>query len=240
MAAADTPQAPAGPTVIVGADGLATLHVDQQPLAWVVERIAEQAKWPELLERAAAAKGVATQQPATAAPAVEAVADAGGPTAQRSRTVLAAMQRGTEPERWQALSDARTESVAVSDEQLRHIYETDASDRVRLEALESAVNLRDGDPQAQRKLLEVAQYVPNAAVQAEARRRLAEIDESQRMHERVLAMRLAAREQRQQAVQAQSSPLQQQAQQTGQGPQSPQSPQSQQSQQSQQPQQATQ
>jgi len=176
--------APAGPPLIaVSTDGLVTLRVEQQPLDWVLEQIALQAGYGDLRERVRPAAGAApasTGAP-SAAPTYESVCiEAPVVTAAEARRLFAAIERGSEAERFEGLLTAVSSSITVPDELLKSMIETDASERVRLVALERYLEPRGGDPAALRTALEAALVVPNAAVQQEARRRLDELTESER------------------------------------------------------------
>jgi hypothetical protein len=94
--------------------------------------------------------------------------------------LFAAIERGSEAERFEGLLTAVSSSITVPDGLLKSMLETDASERVRLVALERYLEPRSGDPAALRTALEAALYVPNAAVQRESRRRLDELVESER------------------------------------------------------------
>jgi hypothetical protein len=93
--------------------------------------------------------------------------------------LLQAIERGSEPERFDGLLRARSDGVTVPEQTLRSLYETDASERVRLAAFESYLELR-ADPREVRQVLEAALYLPGAAIQREARRRLDELHEMER------------------------------------------------------------
>jgi hypothetical protein len=131
--------APAPPLIAVSSDGQVTLRFEQQPLEWVLEQIALQTGYGDLHERvrpagaAASASTGATRVPpthesmCTEAPVV-AAADA--------RRLFAAIERGSEDERFEGLLTAVSSSITVPDELLKSMFETDASERVRLVALE--------------------------------------------------------------------------------------------------------
>jgi hypothetical protein len=171
--AAGTP----APLIVVASDGTATLRVEQQPLEWVLEQIAQQSGWGDVRARAAAAPRTA---PDEAAPLpVEAVcADPSTISPADSRRTLQAIEHGSESDRFDGLLQAGAEGTVVPEAMLRTLVEIDPSERVRLMALERIAELRSGEPDALRTTLEAALYVPNAAVQQEARRRLDELRES--------------------------------------------------------------
>lgn len=171
-----TARADPGPVIVVASDGNVTLRVEQQPLEWVLEQIARQGGWTDA-GRFALAKTSRSDPTGTAV----ACAETPPLTPAQTQKLLQSIQHGSEPDRFQGLLQARSDGVAVSDEVLKVLYETDASDRVRLLAFESYLEPRAGDGATLRRALESALYVPNGAVQQEARKRLDELIESERV-----------------------------------------------------------
>lgn len=166
------------PQIVIASDGNATIHVEQQPLAWVLEQIARQSGWSDVHARAtpAAASGVvATGSDATAD--VVFVAEAPRDEAQ----VLQAISRGSETDRFDGLMAARSSGIALTDELLKTVFESDASERVRLAAFETYLEGHGGDPAAVRSALTAALYVPNPAIQRDARQRLDALEDSERI-----------------------------------------------------------
>lgn len=166
------------PQFIIASDGNATIHVEQQPLAWVLEQIARHSGWSDVHARAtpAAASGVPaglTEAPAEVVAAAEAPRD--------EAVVLQAISRGSETDRFDGLMAARSSGIALSDDLLKTVFESDASERVRLAAFETYLEGRSGDTSLLRGALSAALYVPNPAIQREARQRLDELDESERI-----------------------------------------------------------
>lgn len=176
--------APAGqPLIAVSTDGLVTLRVEQQPLDWVLEQIASQTGYGDLNERvrpAGAAASASTGAPSVASTHESMCIEAPVVAAADAQRLFAAIERGSEAERFEGLLTAVSSSITVPDELLKSMLETDASERVRLVALERYLEPRGGDPAALRTALEAALHVPNAAVQQDARRRLDELMESER------------------------------------------------------------
>lgn len=172
--------APIGqPLIAVSTDGLVTLRVEQQPLDWVLEQMALQTGYGDLRERvrpAVASTGAPLEAPPHESLCIEAPAGA----AADARQLFAAIERGSEAERFEGLMTTVSSSLTVPDALLKSMFETDASERVRLLALERYLEPRSGDPAALRAALEAAQLVPDAAIQHEARRRLDELTESER------------------------------------------------------------
>lgn len=167
-----------GTTIAVAADGNVTLRVEQQPLDWVLEQLAQQSGRSDLrtLVRAAAAHPPAPSvSAAVVCPETPAVRPA------EAAALLQAIQRGSEADRYQGLLQARSEGVAVPDETLKVLYETDGSDSVRLLAFENYLETRTGDTEVLHRVLESALNVPNAAIQREAKRRLDDLNEGLRI-----------------------------------------------------------
>lgn len=172
------------PLIEVSTDGQVTLRVEQQPLDWVLEQIALQTGSGDLRERVWPT-GVAATSASTGASSVapkpeSLCAEAPGIAAADARRLFAAIERGSEAERFEGLQTAISSSITVPDELLKSMFETNASERVRLLAFERYLEPRGGEPAALRSALEAALYVPNVAVQQAARRHLDELTESAR------------------------------------------------------------
>jgi hypothetical protein len=171
--------------IAVSADGQVTLRVEQQPLDWVLEQIAQQSGWADVRERARpAARPLEASAKAAGAPADETEAvcfdSAGARPADAART-MAAIERGSESDRFDGLLQARADSLVVPSTTLKSIYETDASESVRLLAFETWLEANADRRDAVRDALDAALLLPSAAVQREARRRLDELNESERV-----------------------------------------------------------
>jgi len=158
------------PTIALAPDGKVTLHVDGEPLQWVLAEIDRQAgaavaTSPDRADHADSPRriGAATEAACSVARAPEA------------QDVVARVLRGTETERYDTLVQARS-GGAVSEDTLRTLYQSDASPRVRLLAFEYAQEATEGDPAARRAELEAARLLPDAVVAQEAARRLEAMD----------------------------------------------------------------
>jgi len=173
--------------IAVTDDGIATLRVEQQLLEWVLEEIAKQRGWPDLKQRTVAAKpadlDTAAGQSDPSCPNPLAAAQA--------TKLLKKIERGSELDRYDGLLQARSKGVSVPDDMLKTMFETDASERVRLLAFEGYLEARTGDADATRTALEAALYVPSSSLQGEAQRRLDEMVESERID--ALSVQRAAR-----------------------------------------------
>ena len=164
---------PAAPLIAVASDGNVTLRIDQQPLEWVLEQIALQAGDAKVRGGAAA-----IEPPSPMEPSCRELARVGR---IEPETLLQEIERGTEEQRVQGLLDARFAGVVVPDEKLKTLFETDASDRVRLQAFESYLERQSGDNAVLRRTLEAAVLIPSSAIQREARARLAELSDTERI-----------------------------------------------------------
>ncbi|WP_280154824.1 hypothetical protein [Piscinibacter sp. XHJ-5] len=164
------------PLIAVASDGSVTLRVEQQSLEWVLEEISRQSGWADVKARArpAAVGGTAP------AAADEAVACTPPPSPIEVGRTLQAIERGSEAERFEGLMKARSAGLLVDERTLQSLFETDASERVRVAAFESYLEWRGDRPAALREALESALYVPSAAIQQEARQRLQEVQEMER------------------------------------------------------------
>lgn len=178
--AAPATQADAGATILVSGDGNVTLRVEQQPLEWVLEQIAAQSGWRDVKARAHATPASSSGS-ITSTAASDCAETAPLLTAAQAERLLKSIEHGSEAERYEGLLQARSDGAAVPDEMLKVLYETDASPRVRLLAFEDYLEPRSGDDTALRRALQAALYLPDEAIQREARQRLDELDESARI-----------------------------------------------------------
>jgi hypothetical protein len=199
-AVAPAPQRRAAPLVAVAGDGNVTLHVDQQPLQWVLEQIAAQAGWPELLAPARARTAGTGASKAAAVPA-GALAPAAKPAAAASAPhdeagsactwpaprpvdaarVTHALASPHENERFDGLMLARSGGVPVPEHTLKLLIDADPSEHVRMAAFETHLEQFADRPDALRAALDAAQYAASPAIQREARTRLATLHEFERL-----------------------------------------------------------
>jgi hypothetical protein len=158
-----------------------TLRVEQQPLEWVLEQIAVQSGWSDVKARARPVASSAAAAPSpTRDTAAQSQAHCAEPAAPvDADRVLHAVAHGSEAERLLGLVQARSEGVAVPEQTLKSLVETDPSERVRIAAFDSYLERRSNRA-ALREALEAALYVPSAAIQREAMQRLAEVREMER------------------------------------------------------------
>lgn len=159
-------------------DGNVTLRVEREPLEWVISEIERQGglKW---------LPGGRLPQPqptsATPHPTSDACTDMPPRDRQGEERLLRTIRQGSDTDRFTGLLQARDESLPLPGTLLKTLFETDASDSVRLLAFEAYLEAEALQPAALRSALESALYVPNAGVQQEARRRLDELAERERI-----------------------------------------------------------
>ena len=165
---------PAPPLIALASDGNVTLRVDQQPLEWVLEQIALQGGNVKATTTVAAVQ----QQPSSAAPSCPEVTAA---ARVDSAKLLREIQQGSEEQRVEGLLDARSNGVYVPDATLKTLFETDASERVRLHAFEAYLERQTGDNAAQRRTLEAAMLIASPVIQREAKARLNELNDMERV-----------------------------------------------------------
>lgn len=178
------------PLIAVSSDGQVTLRVEQQPLDWVLEQIALQSGHAGLRGRDGASADRTAAVPARASARQAGTHDDGGasdcfvaaetPRRDPAQT-LAAIERGSETDRYRGLLAARDDGLIVAPTTLRAIYETDLSERVRLAAFESWLEFNADRTDTVRSALESALLLPSAALQHEARRRLDELNAAERV-----------------------------------------------------------
>lgn len=168
------------PLIAVSSDGNVTLRVEQQPLEWVLEEIAKQSGRSEvrMQKTVASSPSAATDDTAPACDGVTPVPRL--PPADVAR-LMHAIERGSESDRFDGLLQARGDAITVPQATLRTMYETDASERVRLAAFETWLEVNGDRPDATRSALEAALLLPSEALQREARRRLDELNDSERV-----------------------------------------------------------
>ncbi|WP_157271438.1 hypothetical protein [Azohydromonas aeria] len=174
---------PLTPAVVVSSDGLASLHVERMPVEWVLAQIARQHPKGALLPSPAGSRPAPAATAGTRAqPAFvpECAATAYASPAQAER-LLQRVRLGTEEDRAQGLLQARDLGLTVPAATLKTLFETDASERVRLLAFEQYLEATSGDTSAVREALQAALYVPSAAIQREAQRRLDELTQGERI-----------------------------------------------------------
>ncbi len=178
--AAPTPVPDTTPLIVVASDGNATLRVEQQPLEWVLEQIAQQSGWSDVHERVRAARPGDAAASANSAAVATTVACA-SPAPPDAAAVLRAVEQGSEAERLEGLMNARAGDLALPEPTLRRLIEHETSERVRAAAFESWLERRGERTDALRRTLEAALYLPSAAIRGEAMHRLSVLQETERL-----------------------------------------------------------
>lgn len=180
QARADTSPTQHAPLIAISDDGRATVRVEQQPLDWVLDEIARQSGRRALREPVAAAASQAAAGPGADAAAQACPEPLEPPQRADQQRVLHAIERGSESERFDGLLQARGDAIVLSSTLLKSLYETDASERVRLLAFEAWLEQNTDQPALTRGALDAALLLPGTAVPAEARRRLEELQQMER------------------------------------------------------------
>lgn len=168
------------PLVAVSSDGQVTLRVEQQPLEWVLEQIALQSGVRQTLATVRGPAAAASASEAGTSECLEAPAPA-LLVQQQVTQLLQAIRQGSEQERVDGLMQAREGAVALPDDALKTLFETDASEHVRLRAFEAYLERRSGSIEEMRSALQAAQFVPSAAIQAEAKAQLQQLQDYERI-----------------------------------------------------------
>jgi hypothetical protein len=141
--------------------GNITLHVENQPVSWVLEQIQRQSG-QKLIQANDLPRSAASIEPASCSP-------------QRGdeEGLLAQFQKGDESERYNNLMQAHGEKIRLPEKILKTLYETDQSPQVRMLAYAYAIEGFSGDPITQRSILENARSLPDSVIAQDAEQRLA-------------------------------------------------------------------
>lgn len=169
-------QLDSGPLIVVASDGNVTLRVEQQPLEWVLEQIALQSGWTDVKERARAPAAGSAGSRAPAAGAAAPIVAAAQPM-----RLLQAIERGGEADRYAGLLKARSDGIELPDALLKSLYENDGSDRVRMLAFDAYLEPLADSPEAMHSVLQTALQASSEAIRSEAKRRIDELLESERV-----------------------------------------------------------
>lgn len=168
-----------GPLIAVASDGRVTLRVEQQPLEWVLERIAQQSGWSDVHDRARPRSAASSAMTASAVPAATTVACVGRDALVPPVDAVAvrrAIETGDERERFDALMQARSSDVDIPEHVLRALLDSGPSERVQIAALETYLERFDGQADALRQALQIAQTSPSEPVRREAGHLLEQLD----------------------------------------------------------------
>jgi hypothetical protein len=174
---ATVPRAPAagGPGAAIQpfADGTVSVHVDRVAVGWLLLELGSRGAVPEAAGPDAT-DGTVVVSESSCEPADE---DPGVDAEVLERTLA----EGTESERHGALTQALQAGIELPPELLRQTYGSDPSESVRLLAFTTYVDAVSDDRAEVRAALESGAYNGSSAVQAEAHRRLAELEQYERM-----------------------------------------------------------
>jgi hypothetical protein len=172
--AATAPQVspPAGPGAVIQrhADGTVSVHVDRVSAGWLLLELRRRGSVPDAGGPAADQGRSAVTEPSYASPAEEDSAFVDVEFLERALT------EGTETERYAALSQALQAGIDLPPELLRQAYGNDPSERVRLLAFTTHLDMVSDDRTEVRAILQSGLY-GSPAMQAEAQRRLSELEQ---------------------------------------------------------------
>lgn len=177
------------PQIVVARDGSVTLHVDQQPLTWVIEQIEAQAgpvgegacrSTPPAATQARVPRTAARLQPTEPSTSPQHAARLSASTNPGGEhaidTLIDTLQYGAEPERYRALRQAVESGVKLPDDLLRDIYEAEGSERLSQLAFEAYLEPLQDSPEGLRGALQDAQLASNRVVREDASRRLHDLE----------------------------------------------------------------
>lgn len=154
------------PFVAADAKGNITLHVEHQPISWVLEQIWLQSG-KTFIQTNHSPQSITRTESASLSPQPPLQ-----PT-QSGDELLTKIQDGDESERYDHLALAHQQKIELPKEVLKTLYETDQSPHVRLLAYTYAMETFRGDSVALRDTLENARSLPDSAIAQDADHRLA-------------------------------------------------------------------
>lgn len=177
--------------IAVASDGLVTLRVEQQPLQWVLEQVAEQARWPELAAAvgvpiaACAAAEATAATPSAAPPASHVVGSpAPAPAPRVAPPDLAQVQQliasDRESERLDGLWHARAAGLRWDETALQRLFEADPSEQVRMAAFETYLAMHADNRDVLRAALQAALHLSSPRIRHDAQLRLDALDALER------------------------------------------------------------
>lgn len=167
---------PVDSTSYIAADakGNITLHVENQPLTWVLEQIqlqsgkslTQSSHTPSTYTRSTYPQSTYTQS--TAGTELSSCS-----AQQSSEEIMTKIHEGDESERYNSLAFAQQRKIKLPEETLKALYENDQSLHVRLLAYAYAIETFSGDSIALRSTLEDARLSSDDAIANDAEHRLA-------------------------------------------------------------------
>jgi hypothetical protein len=155
------------------ADGTISVHVDRVAIGWLMSELTRKGGVPEVSGPVAADDTVAVSDPSCEP------ADGGADDVDAERLERTLVE-GTESERYAALTHALQAGVDLPPALLRQTYGSDPSESVRLLAFTTYVDSVSDDRTEVRAALQSGLYDSSSAMQAEAQRRLAELEQYER------------------------------------------------------------
>jgi hypothetical protein len=159
-------------------DGTVTINVQKRPLRWLLEEIERQGGG-----KAAGSLQTPGAQPRDTSPVLTTCNETSPApeVSDREQTqALQAIREGNENARYEALLMAKSSGAAVPEETLKSLFETDASERVRLLAFENYLEGKSASPEEMRAALQAALYNPSGTIQTEAKKLLEQLEELER------------------------------------------------------------
>ncbi len=165
-----SPPAGSGAVIQRHADGTVSVHVDRVSAGWLLLELRRRGSVPDAGRPAADHGTSAFTGPSYASPAEEGSAPVDVEFLERTLT------EGTEPERYAALSQALQAGIDLPPELLRQTYGNDPSERVRLLAFTTHLDMVSDDRTEVRAVVQSGLY-GSAAMQTEAQRRLSELEQ---------------------------------------------------------------
>lgn len=160
------------PFVAVLGDGMVSIHVDRTSVASLLHELERQgARLPSAFQESpAGVKALPSGEP-----------DATEPDSAEPERLIFALRNGTEDDRQAALMRARELSIDLPAGLLRQTFESDSAESVRVIAFTTYLDTATSDTESIREALTSGTFNSSAAVQAEARSRLAEFESYQEL-----------------------------------------------------------
>lgn len=155
--------------IAADAKGNITLHVENQPLTWVLEQI--QLQSGKSLTQSSHTRSTSTQSTYTQSTAGTELSSCSAQ--QSSEEIMTKIHEGDESERYNSLAFAQQRKIKLPEETLKALYENDQSLHVRLLAYAYAIETFSGDSIALRSTLEDARLSSDDAIANDAEHRLA-------------------------------------------------------------------
>lgn len=160
-------------TVRLHEDGRASVQARRQPPQWILDELCRQ--------------GAALRPGACGGASIS---TAGG-AANAAAALAQALREGSEAQRYDALVQSRTAGMLVAEDELMRLMAEGPSERVRLAAFDSYMELKSGDVDHLRGGLQAVLRIPYTPLQARAREQL---DGIERLYEQGAALQQGQRQ----------------------------------------------